>query len=55
MTNKKNIKDILLNNAVIIVMVVLVVITGVMKPNFLTMTNFTNIFRYCRMRYHWWL
>ena len=43
MTKKKNIKDILLNNAVIIVMVVLVVITGVMKPNFLTMTNFTNI------------
>ena len=43
MAKKKNIKDLLLNNAVIIVMLILVVVTGILKPNFLTKANFLNI------------
>lgn len=43
MAKNFNLKDFLFNNAVIIVMIILVIITGILYPNFLTMRNFTNI------------
>lgn len=43
MTKKTNLKDFLINNAVIIIMFVLVIYTGITKPNFLTTNNLLNI------------
>lgn len=43
MVGKKNIKDVLINNAVIIVMIVLVIISGIIKPTFFSKANIMNI------------
>jgi methyl-galactoside transport system permease protein len=43
MTNKKNLKDFLINNGVIIVMFILVIYTGITSPNFFTTSNVLNI------------
>ena len=44
MTKKKmSFKDIMINYGVIIIMVILIVFTGITKPNFLSANNITNI------------
>ncbi len=43
MTKKTNLKDFLINNAVIIIMFILVIYTGLTTPNFLTTNNLLNI------------
>lgn len=43
LTRSKSIKDFLINNGVIIIMFVLVIVTGIVKKNFLTWNNANNI------------
>ena len=44
MTAKKfNVKDFLINNGIIVVLVLLAVYTGIMQPTFFSTGNFTNI------------
>lgn len=43
MKQKTNIKDLLINNGVVIVMIILVIVTGILHPNFFTIANATNI------------
>lgn len=42
-TKKFNLKEFLLNNAIVLILLALVLIVSIMKPNFFSMANFNNI------------
>ena len=43
--NKRALMDLMLNNGILMVIIVLILVTGILEPNFLTWRNLLNVFR----------